>query len=85
METTVINNSLRKKTIEVPDYILRDLAVKAKTEGVSLKKYIESLLRKDAEDIEDSKTYSRLVKEDPEGLVPASTQEQDSFRKWLSL
>lgn len=85
METTVINNSLRKKTIEVPDYILRDLAVKAKTEGVSLKKYIENILINDVEDTDDEETYAYLSKTRPEGLIMLNDEEQAAFEKRYGL
>lgn len=85
MDTTVINNSLRKKTIEIPDYILRDLAVKAKTKGVSLKKYIEHILINDAEDIDDEKTYAYLSQTRPEGHTMLNDEEQAAFEKRYGL
>lgn len=85
METTVINNPLRKKTIELPENILRDLTIKARAKGMSLKKYVENILRHDAEDIDDSKVYARLTKEDPDGLISAAPEEQEAFKKWLGI
>ena len=52
---------------------------------MNLKKYIENLIAKDVEDIDDSATYQQLIKTDPEGLSPASEEEQEQFRKWLGI
>ena len=37
------------------------------------------------EDIDDSATYQQLIKTNPEGLSPASEEEQEQFRKWLGI
>lgn len=53
--------------------------------GTNLKNYIETLLNDIAEDYEDAKIYAKLSKEQPEGLVPVSKEEQDEFEKWLGV
>lgn len=85
METAIINNPLRKKTIELPESILHNLAQKAAEKKTSLKKYMESILTSNAEDLDDAETYARLAKEQPEGLNPAPEEEQQAFRKWLGV
>lgn len=43
----------------------------------------EDILNGIAEDYEDAKLYAKLRKEQPEGLIRASKEEQEDFEKWL--
>lgn len=52
---------------------------------MSLKKYIEGILSRDAEDVEDSRDYARMLKEDPDGEVAATEEERADFMKWLGV
>ena len=63
METTLT----RKKLIDIPENVFRNLSIKAAANGTNLKKYIENLLVKDATDIDDNKIYAYLSNTIPEG------------------
>ena len=76
----------KRKVIDIPADTFRFLSIKAAGKGMNLKKYIESLLQKDVEDLEnldDSSLYAYLMQNRPDGLVPADKEEQDEFCKWL--
>lgn len=75
----------KRKVIDIPEDVFRYLSVKAAAKGTNLKQYIENLLAKDVEDIDDSETYRKLLKSESDGAFPASEEEQKEFRKWLSL
>lgn len=81
MEAAIIPK--KRKVIDIPEDIFKYLSIKAAANGMNLKRYIENLIAKDVEDIDDSATYRQLIKNDPEGLSPASEEEQQAFRKWL--
>ena len=77
---------LRETVIDISADTFRFLSIKAAGKGMNLKKYIENLFQKDVEDIEaidDNNLYSHLMRNIPDGLVPADKNEQDEFRKWL--
>lgn len=71
----------RRKVIDLPEDVFRYLSIKAAAEGRNLKNYIENLLAKDVEDMEDSETYRYLCKTSPEEKVLQNKEEQDSFEK----
>ncbi len=75
----------KRKVIDIPENVFKYLSIKAAANGMNLKKYIENLIAKDVEDIDDSATYQQLIKTDSEGLSPASEEEQEQFRKWLGI
>lgn len=75
----------KRKVIDIPENVFKYLSIKAAANGMNLKKYIENLIAKDVEDIDDSATYQQLIKTDSEGLSPASEEEQQQFRKWLGI
>lgn len=75
----------KRKVIDIPEDVFRYLSVKAAAKGTNLKQYIENLLAKDVEDIDDSETYRKLLLSESDGAFPASEEEQKEFRKWLSL
>ena len=85
METIVT----KRKVIDIPEDVFKCLSVKAAAQSTNLKRYIENLLVKDAEEMlasmDDDKAYKWLSENDPEGLEPASTEEQMKFRKWLGI
>ena len=85
METIVT----KRKVIDIPEDVFKCLSVKAAAQSTNLKRYIENLLVKDAEEMlasmDDDKAYKWLSENDPEGLGPASTEEQMKFRKWLGI
>lgn len=73
----------KRKVIDIPEDVFRYLSVKAAAKGTNLKQYIENLLAKDVEDIDDSETYRKLLQSESDGTFPASEEEQKEFRKWL--
>lgn len=83
METVITPK--RRKVIDIPENVFKYLSIKAAANGMNLKKYIENLIAKDVEDIDDSTTYEQLKKSDPAGLSAASEKEQQEFRKWLNI
>lgn len=87
METRIKNNNraVRRKNIDIPEDTFRFLSVKAAAQGTNLKKYIESLLERSVEDMEDSELYAYLSKTDPAGKIMISQAEQDEFEKWLGI
>lgn len=85
LDMEAIMTPKKRKVIDIPEDVFKYLSIKAATRGTNLKKYIESLLAKDVEDIDDSETYRQLLKSDPDGLLPASKEEQKEFRQWLNI
>lgn len=74
----------RRKLIDIPEDVFQVLSVKAAAMGTNLKKYIEDLLVKDMEDMEDAALYRHLVASRPEGKIPLSKEEHDEFENWLN-
>lgn len=83
MEATL--RPTRKKIIDIPEDVFLNLSIKAASYGTNLKKYIETLLEKDAEDMEDNSTYAYLSKTKPEGHVMVSGKEKKEFEEWLGV
>ncbi len=75
----------RRKVIDIPEDVFRYLSIKAVAQGTNLKRYIENLLAKDVEDMQDSEVYGRLVKDEPDGLVAVDEKEQAVFEQKLGL
>ncbi|RKV87266.1 MAG: hypothetical protein D8B59_07075 [Bacteroidetes bacterium] len=57
----------------------------AARKGTNLKRYIEELLDKAAEDCNDVEMYEYLLKVAPEGKERVSEQEKLEFEDWLGL
>ena len=51
--------------------------------GTNLKRYIEQLLIREMEDMEDAEIYKYLVSTRPEGKVMLNEQEQADLESWL--
>jgi hypothetical protein len=87
MDTKIKSNNrpVRRKNIDIPEDTFRFLSVKAAAQGTNLKKYIESLLERSVEDLEDSELYAYLNKTDPAGKIMLSKAEQDEFEKWVGV
>jgi hypothetical protein len=75
----------KRKVIDIPEDIFRYLSIKAAASGTNLKRYIEELLVKDVEDMDDSETYVYLSKIRPEGYIMLSEEEQKAFEKKYGL
>ena len=67
MKSTVIAIPVKRKLIDIPYDIFKTLAIKAASTGMSLKKYIESLVIKEADDFSDAELYGILCETRPEG------------------
>lgn len=76
----------KRKIIDIPNDVFRFLSIRAAAQGTNLKNYIENLLKKDmVNHMNDEEAYRWLSMHEPDGLHPASPQEQEAFRKWLGL
>ena len=79
----------KRKVIDIPEDIFRFLSVKAAMQGTNLKRYIESLLAKDVEDMvaemDDSEAYRWLSKHEPDGHVKVGEKEKQDFENWLGI
>lgn len=84
MSTTTLSPS-KRKIIDLNENTFKTLSIMAIQKGTNLKNYIEELLNDIAEDYEDAKIYAQLSKEQPEGHIPVSKEEQEEFEKWLGV
>lgn len=80
MSITTLSPS-KRKIIDLNENTFKTLSIMAIQKGTNLKNYIEELLNDIAEDYEDTKIYARLSKEQPEGHIPVSKEEQEEFEK----
>lgn len=79
------NPSIHRKLIDIPEEVFRTLNVKAATMGTSLKKLIEEILIREAEQMDDAEIYKYLVASRPEGKVMLSDSEQDEFEQKMGI
>ncbi len=84
MSTATLTHT-KRKIIDLNEDTFKTLSIMAIQKGTNLKKYIEDVLNELAEDYEDAKIYAQLSKEQPEGLIPVSEEEQEEFEKWLGV
>lgn len=75
----------KRKIIDLNEDTFKTLSIMAIQKGTNLKRYIEDVLNELAENYEDAKLYAKLSKEQPEGLIPVSKEEQEKFEKWLGV
>ena len=75
----------RRKNIDIREDVYRFLSIKAAASGTSLKNYIEALLEKDVEDMDEAATYQYLCTVRPDGDVELSEEETKDFENWLGL
>lgn len=83
--TIIMNTATRKKIIDIPESVFRTLTIKSAAKGTNLKNYIENLVIRDAEDLEDAKDYAFLCKNNPEGNIPLDEEQQKAFEKFLGV
>ncbi len=83
METSV-KIPTRRKLIDIPENVFQTLNLKATAMGTNLKKYIEDLLIRESEDMEDAEVYKYLVATRPEGKKMLNTEEKKDFESWLN-
>lgn len=70
-----------RKLIDIPEDVFQALSIRAATVGKSLKKYIEELLIREMEDLDDAEVYKYLVRTRPEGKIMISEEEQEEFER----
>lgn len=75
----------KRKVIDIPEDVFRNLSIKAASEGKNLKKYIEGLLAKDVEGMDDSAIYTYLSRTKPDGHIMVNEKEQKEFEDWLEI
>lgn len=82
MSTSVTTkNSMHRKLIDIPEDAFRSLSVRAAGMGKSLKKLIEEILIREAEEIDDAEVYKYLVTSRPDGKIMLSDSEQEEFER----
>lgn len=75
----------KRKVIDINGDTFRILSVMAAQQGISLKNHIEELLDSIAEERDDNETFAWLSKNNPDGDVFLSPEEQAETEKWLGL
>lgn len=75
----------RRKLIDIPENVFQVLSLRATSMGTNLKKYIEDLLVREMEDMDDAEVYKYLVASRPEGKVMLSDKEQEEFERKFGL
>lgn len=86
METTLNYSSTasHRKLIDIPDDVFKTLSMKATLVGMNLKKFIESLLIAEAEEMDDAEVYRYLVSTRPDGQEILEGKDKDEFEAWLN-
>ena len=79
------SNTSHRKLIDIPEDVFRTLSVKAAAMGTSLKKLIEEIIIREAEDMDDAEVYKYLVATRREGKVMLSESEQDEFERKMGI
>ena len=75
----------KRKNIDIREDVYRFLSIKAAASGTNLKNYIEALLEKEVEDMNEAATYQYLCTVRPDGNVELSEEETKDFENWLGL
>lgn len=75
----------KKKIIDLKEDTFKALSVMAARQGTNLKKLIEGLLDKTAEEYEESETYRILSENYPEGKIKLEKNERKDFMDWLGV
>lgn len=81
--TSTAGIARHRKLIDIPENVFQALSIKAAAMGTSLKKYIEELLVREMENMDDAEVYRYLSATRPEGKVMLSDKEQADFENWL--
>lgn len=80
-----VSNVSHRKLIDIPEEVFRTLTIRAATMGTSLKKLIEDILIREAEDMDDAEIYKYLVATRPNGKVMLTETEQEEFERKMGL
>ena len=83
MNTTTLQT--KRKNIDIREDVYRFLSIKAAASGTNLKNYIEALLEKEVEDMNEAATYQYLCDVRPDGDVELSEEETKDFENWLGI
>lgn len=78
-------NVSHRKLIDIPEDVFSTLSIRAAAMGTSLKKLIEDILVREANDMEDAEVYKYLLSTRPEGKVMLSDAEQDEFERKMGI
>ena len=78
-----MENTRKRKIIDLDEKTFKILSIKAAQEGTNLKALIENSLDNLAENIEDAELYSYLAKTFPEGKEIIPGNEKEEFENWL--
>lgn len=81
---TTARIATRRKLIDIPENVFQALNLKAAAMGTNLKKYIEELLIRESEDMDDAEVYKYLVSTRPEGKIMLNAEEKKDFEDWLN-
>lgn len=82
MDATV---TYKKKIIDLKEGTFKSLSVMAARQGTNLKKLIESLLDKTAEEYDDNEAYRYMSEHYPDGHVKLEEKERKEFMDWLGV
>lgn len=82
---TAVKIPKRRKLIDIPEDVFQTLNLKATAMGTNLKKFIEDLLIRESEDMDDAEVYKYLVATRPEGKVMLSEAEQEEFEREMGI
>lgn len=82
MEATI---TYKKKIIDLKEDTFKALSVMAARQGTNLKKLIENLLDKTAEEYDDSEAYRYMSENYPDGQVKLEKNERKEFMDWLGV
>ena len=83
MDTVIPTN--KRKVIDLKDNTFRSLSIMAAQQGTNLKRLIENLLDRTAEEYNDTAMYRMLSEQRPEGKMKLNPQEKKDFENWLGL
>lgn len=76
--------SKRRKNIDLSEDTFRALSVLASANGKNLKAYIETILNDEAKMLNEEMIYREFLK-DQESQEIVSSEEKESFEKWLGV
>ena len=82
MEATI---TYKKKIIDLKEDTFKALSVMAARQGTNLKKLIESLLDKTAEEYDENEAYRYMSENYPDGHVKLEKNERKEFMDWLGV
>lgn len=86
MNRAVTTNGVsHRKLIDIPEDVFKTLTIKAATMGTSLKKLIEDILIREADEMDDAEVYKYLASSCPDGKVMLSENEQDEFERKMGI